>query len=111
MPAVGCVTRTHTPTRRKSAISKLAPDAPVWAPVVCLARREPGAEQPDQYALSRGLLQIPADGLATVAAELPYSRVRKSALAAATTTYRTWKRLAGRPGGTRPLTPKPTFGR
>lgn len=48
-------------------LSKLAPDAPVWAPVVCPARRKPGSEQPDQYALSRGLLQIPGLGIGALA--------------------------------------------
>jgi hypothetical protein len=32
----------------------MGPDAPVWALVVCPARREPAPRQPEQYALDLG---------------------------------------------------------
>src|ERR1700750_1757315 len=39
-------------------VPRLGPEAPVWTPVVCPARRKPGARQPEQYALDRGIGQI-----------------------------------------------------
>ncbi|EUA07039.1 hypothetical protein I553_0757 [Mycobacterium xenopi 4042] len=53
-PAIGCVADTQ-PRRADFTFEirrapRMGPDAPVWAPVGCPARREPGARQPEQYA-------------------------------------------------------------
>ena len=97
-------------------VPRLGPDAPVWAPVVCPTRRKPGARQPEQYALDRGIGQIPptrrpvrmisgvaASGARTAQARTasPYSRVRYVGMTSPTSTYAAWRRLSGRPGGTR----------
>jgi hypothetical protein len=82
---------------RNRRAPRLGPEAPVWAPVVCPARRKPGSRQPEQYALDRGHGQI----LPTGPAALSYSRVRYPVMTSSTSTYAAWQRLAGRPGGGR----------
>jgi hypothetical protein len=61
------------------------------------ARREPGSRQPEQYALENGLIQIP--GHRKPGPFLLQSKVGRHG--SPTTTYRMWKRLSERPGGTR----------
>jgi Domain of unknown function (DUF4442) len=96
----------------------------VWAPVVCPARREPGAGQPDQYALDRGVQPNPtrahfgwpfptaethASATPPSASSQPVkcrgvenlSTLRSGLMTDTTRTYRLWKTLAPRPGGTR----------
>lgn len=63
-PALGRVARTQ-PCRdqfqgRNRRASRVGPDAPVWALVVCPARRKPGAGQPEQYAPDHRFGQIAA---------------------------------------------------
>ena len=94
----------------------MGPDAPVWAPVVCPARPKPGARQPEQYALDPGIGQILPTGWpeglissdTTRSATAPdsrtapsYSGVRYVGMTSSTSTYAVWRRLSGRPGGTR----------
>src|ERR1700761_7763619 len=57
-------------------VPRMGPDAPVWALVVCPTRRKPGARQPEQYALERGMGQIPPTALRSRLAGISYSRVR-----------------------------------
>jgi acyl-coenzyme A thioesterase PaaI-like protein len=94
----------------------MGPYAPVWALVVCPTRRKPGARQPEQYALDPGIGQIPSAGRSVrlisseAAGEVTtpdgriaasYFRVRCVAMTTTTSTYAAWRRLSGRPGGTR----------
>src|ERR1700742_512128 len=95
-------------------VPRLGPEAPVWTPVVCPARRKPGARQPEQYALDPGIGQIlptrPPVRLSsgeTARAAVPlvaprtdsYSRVRYALTTASPRPFAPWRGHSGVPGG------------
>jgi hypothetical protein len=60
-----------------------------------------GSRQPDQYASELGLFQIPGHPGADRRTGGSYSRERYAVMTAQSSTYRAWKQLSGRPGGSR----------
>src|SRR5690625_5199548 len=69
-----CRPNTTSCTVKKLRAARVGPDAPGWALVVCPARGNPGAGEPEQYAPDRVSGQIPGPITAGPPAGSPRSR-------------------------------------